>query len=83
MLPEVTGPESGKGSADPAGMTKMKTAIPSRILRRTESINSSGAVLYRRKAAVGKKKIQKFFARGVTASQPVHKCDGCPNVVPW
>jgi hypothetical protein len=62
FLPPITGPEAGKTSAIADGTISAKTYAPSRILRLTEYINSSGAVFYTKKPADEKNKVSEIFA---------------------
>src|SRR5438034_11751682 len=70
FLPPITGPETGKTSAIADGIINAKTDAPSRILRLTEYINSSGTASYTRKRGDEKNKISEISSQGMTASQP-------------
>ena len=60
VLPDTTGPECGKRSADADGVISAKSAALTAILTTAGQTNSSGAVLYERKAA-DERKISKIF----------------------
>src|SRR4029453_14863857 len=64
FLPPITGPEAGKTSAIADGIINAKIVAPSRILRLTEYINSSGTVSYTRKRGDERNKISGIGGRG-------------------
>jgi hypothetical protein len=67
---------SRKNVGDADGTISAKTDAPSRILRLTEYMNSSGAASYTTKQADEKNKISGILSQGMTASQPSCVLDG-------